>query len=155
MNPCFPLSSTISVCVSSPFPLQFWGVLWIVEKLILTTILSFITPGSALQVIVGMVVCFTSMLAVMQKQPFAGRRTNQIGMVGHTSLFLLFFVGLLLQLRVDLGSRDAALLSSEACPQAFFSACVGILVVILIAFAPALLLVALLLDDDEEHTTSR
>lgn len=60
-------------------------------------------------------------------------------------------MGLLLQLRVNLGAADAAALSASAEPQVFYSIVIGMLVVILIAFAPGSLLVAMLLDDNEGH----
>ena len=88
----------------------YWEVVELVRKLMLTSILALIAPGSAGQVVCGLLIAFVALLAALTKAPYAQPRLNVVAQVAQLNLFLLLFVGLLLKVRFlffpPLGSRS-------------------------------------------------
>ena len=84
----------------------YWEVVELVRKLLLTSILALIAPGSAGQVVVGILISFFALLATLIKAPYAQPRLNTVAQVAQLNLFFLLFVGLLLKLNVD-GEADS------------------------------------------------
>ena len=84
----------------------YWEVLELVRKLALTSILALIAPGSAGQVVVGLLLAFTMLLATMQLQPYVHPTLNLVAKAAQLNLFLLLLVGVLLKLNID-GEGDA------------------------------------------------
>lgn len=80
-------------------------VVELIRKLALTSILALIAPGSAGQVVVGILISFTTLIATLVMSPYAQKRLNLIGQVAQLHLFFLLFVALLLKLNVD-GEQD-------------------------------------------------
>ena len=88
----------------------YWEVLELIRKLALTSILALIAPGSAGQVVVGLLLAFVMLLATMQLQPYAHPTLNLLAKSAQLNLFLLLLVALLLKLDVD-GEGDARFFS--------------------------------------------
>ena len=84
----------------------FWEVAELIRKLALTSILALIAPGSAGQVVVGLLIAFVTLLATMSFAPYAQSKLNFIGQATQLHLFFLLLVALLLKLNVD-GERDS------------------------------------------------
>ena len=84
----------------------YWEVVELVRKLALTSILALIAPGSAGQVVVGLLLAFVMLLATIQLRPYAHATLNVVGQGAQLNLFLLLLVALLLKLDVD-GEGDA------------------------------------------------
>ena len=83
-----------------------WEVVELVRKLALTSILALIAPGSAGQVVVGLLLAFVTLIATMQVRPYAHDTLNLVGQAAQLNLFLLLLVAVLLKLNVD-GEGDA------------------------------------------------
>ena len=81
-------------------------VLELVRKLALTSILALIAPGSAGQIVVGLLLAFVMLLATMQLRPYAHPTLNLVAQSAQLNLFLLLLVGVLLKLNID-GEGDA------------------------------------------------
>lgn len=71
----------------------------------LTSILALIAPGSAGQVVVGLLVAFFTLLATLRFAPYAEAQLNLVGQAVQANLFFVLLVGLLLKLDVD-GEAD-------------------------------------------------
>jgi hypothetical protein len=70
----------------------------LVRKLALTSILALIAPGSAGQVLVGLLLAFFALLATLSFAPYAQSRLNLVGQMAQAHLFFLLLVALLLKL---------------------------------------------------------
>ena len=78
----------------------YWEVVELIRKLLLTSILALIAPGSAGQVVVGILIAFIALLATLIKAPYAQSRLNVVAQVAQLNLFFLLFVALLLKARL-------------------------------------------------------
>ena len=74
-------------------------VVELVRKLMLTSILALIAPGSAGQITVGLLIAFATLLATQILSPYAQRRLNHVGQAAQIHLFFLLLVALLLKAR--------------------------------------------------------
>ena len=92
----------------------YWEVVELIRKLLLTSILALIAPGSAGQVVVGILIAFITLLAALIKAPYAMPRLNVVAQVAQLNLFFLLFVGLLLKVRLPM-LRAAFELGPDAC----------------------------------------
>ena len=106
---------------------RYWEVVELIRKLMLTSILALIAPGSAGQVVVGLLVAFFTLLATLHFAPYAERNLNLVGQAVQANLFFVLFVGLLLKLDID-GEADSR----------FFAGIVSTLCVIPVALPVAL-----------------
>jgi hypothetical protein len=104
-----------------------WEVVELGRKLILTSILALVVPGSATQVTVGVLVAFAMLLLFQRLRPYATPGMNFVASVAQVNLFCFLFVGLLLKVRLNGDATDSRL----------FNAIVGILSVVPVAL-PAL-----------------
>jgi len=86
---------------------RYWESVELVRKLILTSILALISPGSAGQVVVGTLVAFFALLGNMRMQPYSESNLNFVNVVAQMNLFFLLFVGLLLKVNLD-GDQSAS-----------------------------------------------
>jgi hypothetical protein len=128
----------------------FWEAIDMVQKLFLTSIISFIAPRTAVQVIVACLFAFGMVLFTIQVKPYRERSNNQLVSLSQVNLFLFLFTGLLLQSNPD-GIAENRLL---------FAVVVGALTTSIVVFTFFLFLrelwrqlVAVLLDmqDEEEE----
>jgi len=71
------------------------------RKITLTVILSFISPGSASQVVAGLALSFVVLLVNIYLKPFVTPSLNHVNQASHTCTFLFFLTGLLLKVNVD------------------------------------------------------
>lgn len=100
----------------------YWEAVELLRKLLLTSILALISPGSAGQVVVGFVLSFVMLMANLRIQPFAEASLNSINALAQLNLSAFLFVALLLKVDVDGESRSS-----------FFSFVVGVLSVVPVA----------------------
>ena len=91
----------------------------LLRKLALTSILGLIAPGSAGQVVVGLLLAFAALMANMRLKPYADRGLNFVSQTSQLNLFCVLLVALLLKVNLD-GQADAR----------FFTFIVGILTVV-------------------------
>ena len=89
----------------------YWESVELVRKLILTSILALISPGSAGQVVVGCLVALFALLANIKLKPFAERSLNFVNQMAQLTLFLFLFVALLLKVNLD-GDSSATFFTS-------------------------------------------
>lgn len=94
----------------------------LVRKLMLTSILALIAPGSAGQVVVGFVLAFIMLMANLRIRPYGDPGLNTINAIAQLNLCAFLFVALLLKVDVD-GQAGSG----------FFSAVVGALSIVPIA----------------------
>ena len=104
------------------------------RKLILTSILALVAPGSATQVTMGVLVAFAMLLLFQRHRPYAAPGLNFVASVAQVNLFVLLFVGLLLKVRVNGDATDSR----------FFNAIVTLLSVVPVALPVALKVTSLL-----------
>ncbi len=88
----------------------YWEVVELGRKLALTSILSLIAPGSAGQVVVGMLLAFTMLLLNLQLRPYTGKAMNFVSLTAQMNLYFVLFVALLLKVDVD-GSQASSFYS--------------------------------------------
>ena len=86
------------------------------RKLALTSILGLIAPGSAGQVVVGLLLAFVALMANLRLKPYADDGLNFVSQTSQLNLFFFLFVALLLKVNLD-GQGDAH----------FFGVIVGVL----------------------------
>ena len=75
-------------------------VVELIRKLALTSILALIAPGSAGQVVVGILISFATLVATLVMSPYAQKKLNFVGQAAQMNLFFLLFVALLLKVRI-------------------------------------------------------
>lgn len=109
------------------------------RKLMLTSILALVQPGSATQVTVGCLVAFLYLLLSLRHAPYAEAGVNTVGALAQINLFVYLFVGLLLKVHIDGAGPDARA----------FSVIVGVLSVLPIALPVLIKLSALVRRDAE------
>ena len=73
----------------------------LLRKLALTSILALIAPGSAGQVVVGLLLAFVMLLLNLQIKPFAQPTLNFVSAITQTNLFFFLLLALLLKVNVD------------------------------------------------------
>ena len=105
-----------------------WEVVELGRKLILTSILALVVPGSATQVTVGVLVAFAMLLLFQRHRPYAAPGMTFVASVAQVNLFVFLFVGLLLKVRLNGDATDSKL----------FNAIVTILSVVPVALPVAL-----------------
>ena len=97
----------------------YWESVELVRKLILTSILALISPGSAGQVVVGTLVAFFALLGNLRLRPFSEKSLNFVNAVAQMNLFFFLFVALLLKVNLD-GDQSAS----------FFTAIVSVMTIV-------------------------
>jgi len=105
----------------------YWEVVELGRKLALTSILALITPGTAGQVVVGLLLAFFMLQVNTHFQPYAEMHVNQVNVMAQLNLTLFLLVALLLRVNLDDQSQAG-----------FFSGIVGFLSVFPVAL-PVLL----------------
>lgn len=79
----------------------YWESVELVRKLMLTSILALIAPGSAGQVVVGLLLAFVMLIANLKTQPYAAEALNNVNQAAQLNLFLVLLVALLLKVNLD------------------------------------------------------
>ena len=82
----------------------------------LTSILALIAPGSAGQVVAGLLIAFVMLFINVKMKPYASGLLNFVSVISQTNLFCFLLVALLLKVNLDGESRSG-----------FFSFIVGFL----------------------------
>lgn len=77
------------------------------RKLILTSVLSFVRPGSATQVTVGVLLTFAFTMGYALLQPHANASVSSMATFTQAAMFLFFLTGLLLKVKLDDTASDA------------------------------------------------
>ena len=70
------------------------------RKLLLTSVLIFVAPGTAAQLVVALLVCFISLVINVRLQPFVRQRDDDLQMFAQIQLFLILLSGLLLKVEI-------------------------------------------------------
>jgi hypothetical protein len=99
----------------------------LLRKLVLTSILALIAPGSAGQVVVGLLLSFVLLVANLKVKPYALDGLNTINQIAQINLFFVLLVALLLKVNLD-----------DEGGSGFFTGIVGVLCLVPIAL-PVLL----------------
>ena len=79
----------------------YWESVELIRKLVFTSVLALISPGSAGQVVVGLMVALLSLLANIKLKPYARSSVNIVNQGAHANLYLLLLCGLLLKVNLD------------------------------------------------------
>ena len=102
----------------------YFGLLQNVIKLVLTSLLLFIVPGTPAQIVAGLCISFTVLLWYLRLLPYAEKVARQIAYSSYVVIFLFFVLALLLKMNVPVTPND----------NAFYGAFCGILVFSLFVF---------------------
>ena len=97
----------------------YWESVELGRKLVLTSILTLIAPGSAGQVLVGLLIAFFMLVLNLRLRPYADSGLNSMNALSQYNLFFFLLVALLLKVNLD---GDAS--------KDFFSYIVGVLTVV-------------------------
>jgi len=89
----------------------YWESVELMRKLILTSILALVAPGSATQVTVGVLVSFAMLLLGLRLRPYSTDNMNFVSSLAQVNIFMFLFVGLLLKVRVNGDATDSRLFS--------------------------------------------
>ena len=100
----------------------YWETVELIRKLVLTSILALIAPGSAGQIVTGFLLAFASLLANLVIKPYAQSSLNAMNIGAQLNLTAFLFIGLLLKVNVD--NEGSA---------GFFSGLVGFLCIVPVA----------------------
>jgi hypothetical protein len=84
----------------------YWEVVELLRKLMLTSILALIAPGSAGQVVSGLLLALFALLANISFQPWEARVMNQLNQMVQLNLVLLMLTALILKVDLD-GQGDS------------------------------------------------
>ena len=84
----------------------YFETLELLRKLLLTSVLSLIATNSASQVVVGVVLAFSTLLLNLKLKPYFDKALNFVSALAQLNLLAFFFVGLLLKVNVD-GRNDS------------------------------------------------
>jgi hypothetical protein len=76
------------------------------NKLVLTSCLLFIAPGTELQVLSGLAISFLSLMFYLRILPYAEKPLRQIAFWGYLIIFLFFTTGLLIKAEVRVGANS-------------------------------------------------
>jgi Transient receptor potential (TRP) ion channel len=79
----------------------YWEVVELGRKLALTSVLALIAPGSAGQVLVGLLIAFFALLANLRLRPYATARMNMMNQTAQLNMFFFLLVGLVLKVDMD------------------------------------------------------
>jgi hypothetical protein len=79
----------------------YWEVVELVRKLALTSVLALIAPGSAGQVVVGLLLALFALLANLAFLPFESSTLNRINQLAQLNLVMLLLVALLMKVNLD------------------------------------------------------
>lgn len=79
------------------------------RKLILTSLLAFVRPGSASQVTVGVLMTFLMVMVYALLQPHANASVSHMATFTQAAMFLFFLTGLLLKVKLDDTESDGPL----------------------------------------------
>ena len=102
----------------------YYGLLQSVIKLVLTSLLLFIAPGTPAQIVAGMCISFAVLLWYLRLLPYAEKVARQIAYSAYLVIFLFFVLALLLKMNVPVTPHD----------DTFYSVFCGILVFMLFGF---------------------
>ena len=105
-----------------------WEVVELARKLLLTSVLALVAPGSATQVTIGTLAAFCMLLLFQRYRPYAAPGMTFVASVAQVNLFVFLFVGLLLKVRLNGDATDSRL----------FNAIVTVLSVVPVALPVAL-----------------
>ena len=97
----------------------YWESVELGRKLVLTSILTLIAPGSAGQVLVGLLIAFFMLVLNLRLRPYADSGLNSMNALSQYNLFFFLLVALLLKVNLDGDSSKD-----------FFSYIVGVLTVV-------------------------
>jgi len=84
----------------------FWSLVEVLNKLIITSVLGFIAPGTQGQVAAGLGVTFLMLLAYQHARPYRENAYYQIGHAAAVELFLFFVFALMLKADVQVIPRN-------------------------------------------------
>ena len=76
-------------------------VVELIRKLMLTSILALIAPGSAGQVVAGLLIAFVMLFINVKMKPYASGMLNFVSVISQTNLFCFLLVALLLKVNLD------------------------------------------------------
>ena len=134
-------------CVLTRVPAPWQVLAEALLKIVLTSVLAFVAPGTPLQVCTGLFLTFVYLQMVLRAQPHADRLVAAIAASEALLLFLFFFFALLIKMQV-------LITSSSDSDDIFFSWIIGVLSFSVVAVPATLILYKLLfigLDHEEEE----
>jgi hypothetical protein len=85
----------------------YWEVVELLRKFLLTGVMSMVSPGSAAQVVMGLLVAFGAVVAYARLSPYAEPGVNRLGLLAQLNLFFFLLVALLLKVKADGADHDS------------------------------------------------
>ena len=85
----------------------YWEIVELIRKFLLTGVMSLVSPGSAAQVIMGILISFAAVVLYARRRPYAELAVNRLGLYAQVNVFLFTLVALLLKVKADNASPDS------------------------------------------------
>jgi hypothetical protein len=86
----------------------YWEVVELLRKFLLTGVMSMVSPGSAAQVVMGLLVAFGAVVLYARLSPYAEPGVNRLGLLAQLNLFFFLLVALLLKVKADNANNDSS-----------------------------------------------
>lgn len=85
----------------------YWEIIELLRRLLLTAVMSLVSPGSGAQVVMGLLIAFAAVVLYSRRKPYAETSINRLSFVAQVNIFLLLLVALLLKVQVDGADNDS------------------------------------------------
>ena len=111
----------------------YFKIVETIIKLLLTSVLLFIMPGTAAQVVAGMFISGVYLLYYLRTLPYASLPVRRIAYGGNLTVFVFFVVALMLKMRVQIGHWNDV-------PSTFYDVVSGLLIYGFLFMLPILII---------------
>lgn len=127
------------------YPVRWWWkVFESIVKLSLTSLLLFISPGTASQVVAGCALSFAVFLVYVRATPYAHKTCRRAAYCAYLTIYVFFFLALLIKLNVHMARNN----------EAFYTSVTGVLVFALVLL-PSVFVIGMALTSTHKSFTPR
>jgi hypothetical protein len=85
----------------------YWEIVELLRKFLLTGVMSLVSPGSAAQVVMGLLVSFAAVVLYARRRPYSELSVNRLGLYAQVNMTLFLLVALLLKVKADEANSDS------------------------------------------------
>jgi hypothetical protein len=86
---------------------RYWEIVELLRKFLLTGVMSLVSPGSAAQVVMGLLFSFAAVVLYARRRPYSEVAVNRLGLYAQVNIFLFLLVALLLKVKADNANSDS------------------------------------------------
>jgi hypothetical protein len=86
---------------------RYGEIVELLRKFLLTGVMSLVSPGSAAQVVMGLLFSFAAVVLYARRRPYSEVAVNRLGLYAQVNIFLFLLVALLLKVKADNANSDS------------------------------------------------